>query len=131
MSEDNEPLYTLQEAVKRFLPGGRWTVASLRTERRKGRLKVEKIAGKIGVTESAIREMRMRCREQPSRPVSTSAPVPIVEPTGLSSTADANLARAAAKQTARELIESSRNTSRKSTRHRAQVVELQTRSSQT
>lgn len=58
-----EPVYSLAEAVDRFLPGGVWTVSSLRTEIRKGRLQVERIAGKFGVTESAIEEMRKLCRE--------------------------------------------------------------------
>ena len=58
-----ERIYSLKEAVERFLPGGAWTVSSLRTEIRKGRLVAERIAGKLGVTESAVARMRELCRE--------------------------------------------------------------------
>lgn len=40
-------------------------MASLRTERRKGHLETMKIAGKIAVTETAIRNILERCREEP------------------------------------------------------------------
>ncbi len=52
-----EPHYTLREAVERFFPGGCITVRSLRTEIRKGRLRVTEVAGKFLVSESAIAEM--------------------------------------------------------------------------
>ena len=63
--------YPLARAVELFL-GPPWTVSSLRTEIRKGRLVAERIAGKLAVTEAAIQEMRVRCQEKPKGPGSTS-----------------------------------------------------------
>ena len=57
-----EPHYTLQEAVDRFFPGGAITVRSLRTEIRKGRLRVTEVAGKYLVSERAIAEMLESCK---------------------------------------------------------------------
>jgi hypothetical protein len=69
MSEETrtvEPHYTLQEAVDRFFPGGHITVRSLRTEIRKGRLRVTEVAGKFLVTERALVEMLEACRRCPA-----------------------------------------------------------------
>ena len=71
---DVERLYTLKEAVAAFFPGGNWTVASLRTEIRNGRLEPIRFAGKFGVTKSAIGEMLVKCREKQKAPASGSAP---------------------------------------------------------
>jgi hypothetical protein len=126
VSDLTEPLHSLEEAVRLFLPGGRWTVASLRTERRKGRLKVEKIAGKIGVTESAIREMRRLCQEeQKAQDCSSAPPARIAAPFGSSSTEEQKKAQDAAKATARALTKRSRNTSPTNTSRPGQVVALQ------
>jgi hypothetical protein len=54
----------LQVAAEIFFPAGGVTEQSLRTEIRKGRLAVERIAGKDFVTKRAIDEMRERCRNQ-------------------------------------------------------------------
>ena len=57
-----EPRYTLAEAARLFFPGGRITARSLRTEITKGRLRVEIVAGKVMVTESALEAMLELCR---------------------------------------------------------------------
>lgn len=120
---DLEPVYPLKEAVDRFLPGGHWTVSSLRTEIRKGRLQVERIAGKIGVTEAAIREMRALCREKQRAPGSTSKnSKPGDKPCGSSETEEKTQALDAAKATLKALRKRSRATSRKSTNRRGKVV---------
>jgi hypothetical protein len=52
-----ETYYTLIEAVERFFTGGHITVRSLRTEIKKGRLRVSEVAGKFLFSESVIAEM--------------------------------------------------------------------------
>jgi hypothetical protein len=54
--------YTLREAVERFFPNGPLTVASLRSEIKKGRLRATMPAGKLLVTETAIAGMLEQCR---------------------------------------------------------------------
>ena len=133
--DEMERLYSLQEAVDAFFPGGIWTVASLRTEIRKGRLKPMRIAGKFAVTESAIREMRRLCQEKPNLPGSISdQPEMIERPSGSFSTGDAKLAQDAAKASVRKLRERLRTTSRKNTKSPKQaddLIELSSRMSST
>lgn len=57
---DDEPI-RLSDACKIFFRG-RIGPSALRTEAKKGRLVIERIAGKDFVTPRAIREMRGRCR---------------------------------------------------------------------
>ena len=54
--------YTLREAVETFFANGPLTIASLRSEIRKGRLEATMPAGKLLVTERALVEMLKRCR---------------------------------------------------------------------
>lgn len=91
-----EPHYSLAEAVARFFPHGPLTVSSLRTEIRKGRLRVARVAGKYLVSESAIREMLETCRvnEKPRDSTSERA-APTEAPSGLSSTDRLRSAQAA------------------------------------
>ena len=91
-----EPHYSLAEAVARFFPHGPLTVSSLRTEIRKGRLRVALVAGKYLVSESAIREMLEKCRVTEKLPACSSGePAPIVAPNGLSETDRLKSAQAA------------------------------------
>jgi hypothetical protein len=60
---DDTPL-PLAEAVKLAFPGGKLTAGSLRTEARKGRLEIIKIAGKDHTTLRAIGEMIELCRAE-------------------------------------------------------------------
>lgn len=61
ISED-APL-RLKHAIKIAFPCGGMTESGLRQEHQKGRLKLEKIAGKHFVTLRAIREMRELCQQ--------------------------------------------------------------------
>jgi len=85
-----EPHYTLKEAVERFFPGGRISVRSLRTEIRKGRLRVTEVAGKFLVSESAIAEMLESCKLCPGASATTA------QQSGTSATERIASARAAA-----------------------------------
>jgi hypothetical protein len=58
----------LEQAVKLAFPFGGMTVSGLRREAAKGRLIIERIAGKDFVTLRAINEMRVRCRDQQRTP---------------------------------------------------------------
>ena len=77
-----EPRYTLQEAAKRFFPGGIPTKKSLLREKRRGRLRVEQIAGKYFTTESAIRDMCAAC-EVPLAKEVASCPDPESRPASI------------------------------------------------
>jgi hypothetical protein len=115
----SDPAYPLAVAVAKFFaPESGVTVSSLRTEIRKGRLIPERIAGKLLVTEQAIKDMRDRCRELPKPRACTSATEPTEDDTGSSSTKAGSLALAAAKQTVTTLKRRSRGTSPKNTRRR-------------
>lgn len=116
---DDEPDYPLAELAERH----GYTLSELRTERRKGRLRVMRIAGKLRSTDSAIREMRRLCLEEQSLPDSTSGqPERTEPPSGSSSTEERKRAQDALRATVRELTKRSRTTSPKSTSRRAQVV---------
>ena len=88
--------YTLQEAIEHFFPGGYITVASLRTEIRKGRLRATEVAGKFLVSESAIAEMLERCRVLPSSPILPANERRVASSSGLSETERIARAQAAA-----------------------------------
>ena len=69
---DDDPV-RLCDAVAMFFPASGLTLSALRTEARKGRLATMTIAGKQFVTRGALKEMMERCRDQGSRPASSSA----------------------------------------------------------
>lgn len=69
---DDDPV-RLTDAPAVFFPFGGMTLSALRTERDKGNLVVERIAGKEFVTRRAINEMRARCRDPRSRHASNDA----------------------------------------------------------
>jgi len=95
-----ERRYTLKQAVAKFYPDGPITVSSLRTEIRKGRLEIERIAGRICVTQADIAKMLERCREEG----------PAVEARAANDTraADLRIALAAARATCERLKASGR-----------------------
>ena len=104
----DEPDFLLEVLAERH----GYTVAELRTERRKGRLKVMRIAGKLRSTDSAIREMRRLCQEEQKALDSISGPpAPTEPPSGSSSTEERKQARDAANATLRALKERLRPTS--------------------
>jgi len=80
----------LADAVKLFFPFGGVTVATLRTEIRKGRLAVERIGNKDFVTGEAIARMRELCRVEPKVPVSVSSKRQAATPSGSSATDQLN-----------------------------------------
>src|SRR3990167_11507177 len=62
----------LLDALKEAFPQGGMTVSGLRREAARGRLVIEKIAGKDFVTLAAIEQMRQLCRAQAKDPGSIS-----------------------------------------------------------
>jgi len=60
---DNEPLRLAVAAAYAF-PDGSMTISGLRREEARGRLLIERIAGKDYTTLGAIKEMRERCRNE-------------------------------------------------------------------
>ncbi|WP_245447432.1 excisionase [Methylobacterium sp. 17Sr1-1] len=70
---DDTPL-RLADAARLAFPAGGMTAASLRREAAKGRLTIERIAGKDFTTLAAIERMRELCRVPPKAPASTSSP---------------------------------------------------------
>src|SRR5215471_14196980 len=70
---DNDPL-RLDVAAAVAFPDGSMTASGLRREAAKGRLAVERIAGKDFTTLQAIQEMRKRCRVNPKAPDCGSNP---------------------------------------------------------
>ncbi len=107
---DTDPI-TLSEASEVVLRGV-IGVAALRAEIRRGNLAVERIGKNLFTTPAAIREMREKCRVQPPRLVSISAPM--TEP-GSSATKEKTSELAALKASVTALKSGSLSTSRKST----------------
>jgi hypothetical protein len=135
--DPNTPL-RLADAVAVAFPHGGMTISGLRREANRGRLVIEKIAGKDFVTLAAIERMRGLCRDDANRqdcgsnqknstrPETASATAP-----GSSETDRAKSALAALHKTARELKPRSPNTSPSSTappRESAAVIPLKSSS---
>lgn len=93
--DDDTPL-TLSVAAELAFPDGSMTASSLRSEATKGRLQIEKIAGRLFTTLAAIQEMRARCRVPPSPLASISADEKVDLRSTSSSTRDLKSAQAAA-----------------------------------
>ena len=105
------------EARVRLVKGGTafgYPVSALRTEQRKGRLAVFRVAGKDYVSEAAIREMEAKCRTIAVEPDPTTATARAMAPAMLSSTAQRSAARASAEKALRMLKKLSRVTPRRS-----------------
>ena len=123
----------LEQAVKLAFPFGGMTVSGLRREAAKGRLVIERIAGKDFVTLQAINDMRARCRDQQrTQDCGSSLKSAINRESsfgaqhGSLETGRVKSARAALEATARALSERSPNTSPKNTpsRETADVIHL-------
>jgi hypothetical protein len=69
-SIDRDAPLRLKDAISVAFPMGGITEAGLRTEARRGRLKVELIAGRYFTTLAAIDEMRRLCRVEAKPPAS-------------------------------------------------------------
>src|SRR5262245_21084539 len=70
----------LSVAAALAYPDGSMTVSGLRREARRGRLTIERIAGKDYTTLADIDRMRQACRVQAKVPTSGSAPVSAAAP---------------------------------------------------
>jgi len=123
----------LECAVKLAFPFGGMTISGLRREAAKGRLVIERIAGKDFVTLQAINEMRARCRDQQKTPDYGLNLKSATMRKGLHGAQHGSLetgrvksARAALELTARGLSVRSPNTSPKNTpsRETADVIHL-------
>ena len=115
----------LDVAATLAFPGGGMTASGLRKERDRGRLAVERIAGKEFTTLAAIDNMRSLCRDPLSLRASTPAAKTAGGRNGSSSTEAAKSAQARALMTAQRLKALSRTTSPKSaSRISAQVIPI-------
>jgi hypothetical protein len=118
----------LDVAARVAFPGGGMTASGLRREAARGRLTIERIAGKDFTTLNAIQEMRKQCRDnrrvrdcglsQNEKKMADSAN----GQGGSSATKRAKLARAALEESARTLSAPSRNTSPGNTIRRASAT---------
>ncbi|WP_229175801.1 excisionase [Bradyrhizobium ivorense] len=122
--EPTTPL-RLDVAARLAFPDGSMTKSGLNREAQRGRLQVEKIAGKLYTTMNAINHMRAECRVVPKAPASTSANVADVRTYSSSSTEKTNSALVAAQTIAEALKKPSPPTSVKSINQRGSVVTLQ------
>jgi hypothetical protein len=127
----------LDVAAEIAFPLGGMTVSGLRNEVRRGRLVIERIAGKDFVTLNAIEEMRKKCRDDQQKardsgcnPNAKKKAGECAVQHGSSETTDRfSSAQAALEKTARELKERSKRTSAKSksqpsTRRKAEVIPI-------
>lgn len=122
-------LLTLQEAAAKL--GGAISPRALRTEARKGRLHLTRVAGKDFVTESDLQEMIERCRAAQKGHGCGSTAGQGGSQHGSSSTPDASTAQAAAKATVQALRERLAGTSRTSTTRRREKARSTASSSPT
>jgi len=103
-------------------PGGAMTASGLRREAARGRLMIERIAGKDFATLAAIANMREKCRAQPPRHDCTSESAATAPPAGSSSMPDARSGQAHLKAIAEKLKKPSRRTSDASTSQTSATV---------
>jgi len=108
-AEPNTPLRLSTAAVLAF-PDGSMTASGLRRESARGRLVIERIAGKDYTTLANIERMRELCRVVQNPLASISETVPDESETGSFSIRERKLARARAKGTAERLKLHSKNT---------------------
>ena len=119
----NAPL-RLARAVQLAYPEGGMTVSGLRREIARGRLEVERTAGKDFVTLASIERMREQCRVQSSPRDSGSArPVMAARPSTSSSMVDLSVARASALKIAQKLRKPLQGTSATSTTQRSPAAD--------
>jgi hypothetical protein len=118
----NTPL-RLARAADLAFPGGGMTAAGLRREAGRGRLTIERVAGKDYVTLAEIEAMRERCRREARGLDSGSArPGAAKNPSGLSETDESGSALAAAQMIADKLKNNSPPISPKSISRRASAA---------
>jgi hypothetical protein len=110
----NDPV-RLRVAAERFFPDGTMTESGLRREASRGRLVVERIAGKHYTTLAEIERMRFLCRDDQRGRASTCANEKAENPSSSSSMEKTKSGRAAALTIAEELKRRSKPILQKST----------------
>lgn len=101
-----ETYLRLDVAAALAFPDGSIGLNSLRREAAKGRLRIWRIAGKDMTTLDEIKAMVEKCLVSPNLPASGSSRPPVTAaPSGISRTAEAEAARAAALLRAKRLKE--------------------------
>lgn len=124
--DDDTPLRLELAARLYFHPNSGVTAASLRTEARKGRLAIARIAGKDFTTLRALKEMSKPC-VQGEPDSGYDQPMAAKSSNGSSRTGEPSIALASAMNSLQKLKQGSRNTSRTGTT-RGAVVGLPGRS---
>jgi hypothetical protein len=100
---DCDPL-RLEVAAAYAFPDGSMSASGLRREAARGRLMIERIAGKDYTTLGAIKEMRERCRSVAKGPAcGSSQPMDAIPPFGLSEMANTNDALASVRSKLKKL----------------------------
>jgi hypothetical protein len=121
----------LSEALALAFPNGGMTVSGLRRERDKGRLLVERIAGREFTTLAAIQRMRELCRSE-ARDLDCGSSPPdrnkTAAPSGLSETAKSSVALALARDKVEKLKGLSPTTSLQNPRSRAPATVIRLKS---
>jgi hypothetical protein len=122
----------LSVAAALAFPDGSMSASGLRREAARGRLAIERIAGKDYVTLAAIEQLRILCRVAVKDHVSISAAHGVTKAVGTpqsgsSATEATSKARAALHTMLTELNEHSQSTSPKSTRRLPAAKEIGTR----
>ena len=115
----------LGTAAALAFPDGSLNARSLRREAQRGRLEIERIAGKDYTTLAAIERMRELCRVAPKDLASGSSPAVPAEmskPSGSSETKEISEAQAALMATVRKLKKSLPSTSCPKARRRASAT---------
>ncbi len=113
---DRTTLARLDVIAMLAFPDGSIGVSALRSEARRGRLAIWRVAGKDMTTLAEIERMVEQCRVKQCLPVSGSSPPRTTEPrSGSSRTDDGELALASALQLAQRLKQSLQPTSPAST----------------
>jgi hypothetical protein len=111
-------------AAQLAFPDESMTAGALRREAKRGRLRIERIAGRDYTTMRAIEEMRQQCHVHPKDLASTDDGDTAGKAFGSSETANMRRAQAALSTTLKELKKRSKSISPESEKAPAQVVQL-------
>jgi hypothetical protein len=114
----------LSVAAAFAFPDGSMSAAGLRREHARGRLVIERVAGRDYTTMRAIQEMRRQCHVHRRVPASTEDGGAAEKSPGSFETANTRKAQATLSTTLKELKQRSKSISRESEGALAQVVRL-------
>ena len=121
---DKDAPLRLSVAAEIAYPHGGMTASGLRREAARGRLEIERVAGRDYTTLRAIEEMRRLCRVQQKAPASISDAERGAIPSGKSGVLEKTSAQAALSTTLRALREDLKRNSQSATGRASQVVPL-------